>query len=136
MRFSGLLLLVALGVPGTAVAVEVPAPDLTGMEEDVVRLLEEARRAVLEQESATAWGALGAACHAHGLYPEAQQSYRQATALEPDEFRWIYLLAVVREIVPPLEGDRPISGEIEAVSRLIEDGILLREAEASVGRLR
>ncbi len=46
------------------------------------------------------------------------------------------VLEAVRELVPPLEGDRALSAEIEAVARLIEDGTLVAAAEGVVGELR
>jgi histidine ammonia-lyase len=41
--------------------------------------------------------------------------------------------AAVREIVPPLETDRPPGPEIEAVARLVEDGALVAAVEAPCG---
>ena len=42
---------------------------------------------------------------------------------------------VVREVIPPLEDDRPISGEIETVAGLVRSGELLRAAEGEIGEL-
>jgi histidine ammonia-lyase len=44
-------------------------------------------------------------------------------------------IRAVREVVPPLEEDRALSEEIEAVAALIEDGALLRAVEDVVGEL-
>ncbi len=42
----------------------------------------------------------------------------------------------IREVVPHLEADRPLSGEIEAVAGLVRDGTLAGAAAAVVGELR
>lgn len=46
------------------------------------------------------------------------------------------VLEAVRSVVPPLQGDRVLSGEIETVAGLIEDGVLSRAAAGAVGELR
>ena len=77
---------------------EVPDPDTTGMQPAVVRLIREARGALRTRPtSPEAWGHLAAVCYAHNEYDCAEVAYRHATELAPDRFRWIYLLAIVRQ---------------------------------------
>jgi tetratricopeptide (TPR) repeat protein len=69
------------------------------MEPQVAELLRAARQPLVDgPESAEAWGTLGTAYDAHGLQDVAEPCYRRAVELAPDEFRWTYLLAIVREI--------------------------------------
>lgn len=77
----------------------IPHPDLTEMEPQVAERLAQAREALLDRRrSAELWGELGGLYDAHGLLDLAEVCYRQAVELEPEEFVWSYLLAVVREI--------------------------------------
>jgi tetratricopeptide (TPR) repeat protein len=95
LRSICLLLLVA----ACSAPVEVPEPDLTGMEPRVVDALQSARAAVLgDAESAEAWGELGALYDAHLLTDLAVSCYRKAAELAPEEFEWAYLLAIAREL--------------------------------------
>ena len=109
-RPSGVLLLLA-SIAGAGVALRcstggeqspepvVPNPDVSGMEPQVVRLLQQARESVLTgRNSADAWGELGSLYDAHMLTDLAEVCYRRARSLDPDDFRWVYLLAIVREI--------------------------------------
>ena len=43
---------------------------------------------------------------------------------------------VVREVVPPIRGDRRFSEDIERIHHLIESGELLRRVEKAIGKLR
>jgi histidine ammonia-lyase len=45
-------------------------------------------------------------------------------------------LTAIRSVVEPLTDDRVISGDIESIARLIEDGALEAAVEAGVGALR
>jgi len=45
------------------------------------------------------------------------------------------VLAAIRERVPPMEGDRSLSAEIEAVAEILLDGSLVAAATAAVGEL-
>ena len=97
-RATPIVLALAL-MAGCAAGLELPDPDLTGVEPRVVELLQEARRAVQQApESAEAWGDLGALYDAHLLTDLAVQCYRNAVRLAPEEFEWIYLLAIAREL--------------------------------------
>ncbi len=76
-----------------------PDPDVSQMEPMVVQLLEESRQALLlEPDSAERWGKLGAVLDVHGLFEEAETCYRQARRLAPEDFRWAYFLAIVRDV--------------------------------------
>lgn len=58
------------------------------------KLVEKKRRAVLAAPaSAAAWGELALAFDAHEAPAEATACYRRATALDPEDARWPYLLA-------------------------------------------
>ncbi len=77
----------------------VPQPELSRMEPQVATALGAARENLLGQpESAAAWGNLGSLYDAHSLFDAAEVCYRHAVTLEPKEFRWAYLLAVLRDI--------------------------------------
>ncbi|MEE8523033.1 MAG: tetratricopeptide repeat protein, partial [Thermoanaerobaculia bacterium] len=77
---------------------DIPKPSTAQMEPRVARLLSESREAVLRNpDSAEAWGRFGAVCDAHKLRDDAAPCYRRARALAPNDFRWPYLLAIVRE---------------------------------------
>lgn len=77
----------------------VPDPDTTPMQPRVAQRLKEARQAVRRQlDSPEAWGLFGAVCDVHDLYAHAVHCYRHAYALAPNDFRWPYLLAYVREL--------------------------------------
>lgn len=85
--------------PGAVDGVEIPDPDLGGLEPQVVEALARSREAVArDPSSAEAWGTLAAVYDAHLLADVAERCYRHAHELAPDDFRWVYLLAVVREI--------------------------------------
>ena len=78
---------------------EIPDPDLHGMEPRVAELLQRLRDELVEDPAnAAPWGALGAAYHAHGLHDDAEACYRRAGDLDDGDFRWAYLLAIVREV--------------------------------------
>jgi len=87
----------ACGPSGEAVVP--PSPDASGMEPQVVELFVATRAAVLERPGeAERWGRLGAAFDVHGLFAEAEACYRRARELDPDDFRWAYFLAIVRDV--------------------------------------
>jgi len=76
--------------------VPVPDPDFVGMEPQVVQRIQEVRQRVSQRpRSGDAWGQLGMVLHAHGLEAEAAAGYAQATLLQPGEFRWHYLSALL-----------------------------------------
>ncbi len=80
-------------------AAEVPEPDLTTLESPVAAVLRRALESVrAAPDSAEAWGDLGSLYDAHLITEPAERCYRRAQALAPQDFRWIYLLAIVREL--------------------------------------
>lgn len=79
----------------------VPSPDLSGTEADVRQALSDQRDVVnrllnspepSRDELALAFGRLGALYQAHNIYAPAQPSYLNAETLDPESFRWPYLL--------------------------------------------
>ena len=102
----------------------VPDPDTTRMQHQVADLLWEARQAVLrEPDSPEAWGRLGEVCDAHELYAYAAPCYQRASALAPNNFRWPYLLASVRQAQGA--GGDEVAALLRRASRLEPDLPLL-----------
>ncbi len=101
----GLSVCVAFLLYGCGAAVPpraIPTPDTSIMQPAVRELLDECRSKVVENpESTEDWGRYGMALDAHSMLAEAETCYRQARDLEPEEFRWSYLLGKVLE----LQGD-------------------------------
>ena len=85
--------------PGVMAAPAIPAPDTRYMEAPVRRRLELARSSVERQpNSGAAWGGYGVICDAHSLYECAEVCYARAIELDPQDFRWFYLLAFISEL--------------------------------------
>ena len=83
-------------IPGDDNESSVPQFDTSIMQPEVGDRLSGARANLLKNKgSATAWGDLAVACDAHGLHECAETCYRRAHSLDPDDFRYIYLLAVL-----------------------------------------
>jgi tetratricopeptide (TPR) repeat protein len=85
---------------GTTHALQaVPTPITDNLDEDARSGLEEARAQVnaaiqdraAASELADAYGELGALYQVHELHVAAGQCYENAIALDPDDFRWVYL---------------------------------------------
>ena len=81
---------------------EIEHPDFSQFETGVRARMEKVARAVevaknqLPQDDATlsrAYGDLGMLYHAYSLFDPAENGYRNALLLRPDETAWIYLLA-------------------------------------------
>jgi len=82
--------LASTDVPGPTI----PTADLRDAEPLVRRAVEQARAAVVEEPGfAEAWGHLGRVYDAHHLGAEADLCYREASRLDPDDYRWPYLRA-------------------------------------------
>jgi len=101
IRRSVLVILVVTVLASCVASVEempaIPQPDLAEMEPLVTNVLTEARQLVVDDPaSAEGWGRLAAAYHAHALNEEAAICYHGARILAPRDFRWAYLLAVLR----------------------------------------
>ena len=78
--------------------VVIPDPNTEGSAPDLIRKFHDYRAAVAGNiDIAEPWGRFGMLCDAHALYGEAATCYRRANILAPDEFRWTYHLAHVRE---------------------------------------
>ncbi|MEZ5332982.1 MAG: tetratricopeptide repeat protein [Thermoanaerobaculia bacterium] len=84
-----------------------PAPDLSHLEPGVRAQLEEALEAVREvdaagsaspHEVAAAWGRLGELYYLYDLSSAASTALAEAKRLEPEEFRWVYLLGILERL--------------------------------------
>jgi tetratricopeptide (TPR) repeat protein len=74
-----------------------PLPDIAtaGMEPEVAEIIGAGRHLVeTNEQSAQAWGEMGAVLRAHDLGPEANVCFRNAESLDPSDYRWPYLLGV------------------------------------------
>ena len=86
------------------------------MEPQVASRLSDTRAAIVASpRSAAAWGRFGMVCHAHELWEESIQAYRQAESLDPEDVRWPYYLGDVLSVV----GTDPAGAE-QAFRRAIE----------------
>lgn len=76
----------------------VPEIDVNDSAPRVAEAIQAARDAVVQHpQSAEAWGRFGMTLQAHEYPAEAMDCYRQAARLQPDEFRWPYLLGSLLE---------------------------------------
>lgn len=92
-------LLLSLGVTGEPAPQSwpVPAPDTSGLPPASAQRLSEVRAEVVaHSDSVAAWSKLGGACDAYELLDCAAAAYDHARKLAPDDFRWPYLLAIVK----------------------------------------
>ena len=92
----------ALVLAGAGDAPEVPHPSLDGMEPAVAQQLGDLRRRLAQglaagEADAALYGEVGRHYHAYGLFEAAEACYRNARRLEPDDFRWPYLLGVLQQ---------------------------------------
>jgi tetratricopeptide (TPR) repeat protein len=72
-----------------------PSVNLTGLDQEIIDAVENARKAVREQpRSANAWGRLGAVLRAHEFLEAANFCFAQAEGLDPDNYRWPYAIAL------------------------------------------
>lgn len=114
----------AAGAPAPPELVPVPEPDLEGVEAEVVRQIRAARAElakslgpeVAPEVRSEAYGELGRVYHAYGLAEPAEAAYRDAHALAPGDFRWIYYLGYL------LEGE----GRFEEAARAYGQAVELR----------
>lgn len=100
----GAAALVALALVSKSAIKYPPIPDPTtdAMERQVAEKVASARVAVADNPaSAEAWGHLGMVFHAHYLESEAAPCYSEAHRLDPDDFRWPYLLARILKSQDP-----------------------------------
>jgi len=91
-----------VGIPAVAILLgssAPPVPDLPnlGVAEPQVRVV--IRKAHdelgLMPEAATRWGHYGSVLDAHSFTTEATRAYEVAGVLDPDDFRWPYLMAIL-----------------------------------------
>ncbi|HXU37127.1 MAG TPA: tetratricopeptide repeat protein [Blastocatellia bacterium] len=82
----------------------VHAPDLKTLEADVREQLQSLQNSVVaasndrrltDEKRGEAYGSLGEAYHTYSLLPPAEECYRTAHQLSPEDFRWSYLLASI-----------------------------------------
>ena len=106
-RLSGLLLLAAavacqMTEPKVVRETRVPDPATEEFESNVAALIRGTRAEVLENvASGEGWGRFGMVLHAHKLKIDAVTCYEQAARLDPDDFRWPYLIAILDQARTP-----------------------------------
>ncbi len=84
------------GLAGSPEHWQVPDPDTTEMQAEVRERILAARADVLARpRDPEAWGNLGAVLDATEIYDAAEVCYRRARSLEPSQFLYSYLLAIV-----------------------------------------
>jgi tetratricopeptide (TPR) repeat protein len=90
--------------PPRAGLLPVHAPDLKALEADVREQLQSLQNSVVaasndrkltDDKLGEAYGSLGQAYHTYSLLPQAEECYRNAHRLSPEDFRWSYLLASI-----------------------------------------
>jgi len=92
--------------PRAEAKLAIPTIDTASMEPRVARRVEEALAAVRDRPGAAlSWGELGSVCHAHEIYRCAETGYAQAATLAGADFRWPYLLGIVRELLGDEDAD-------------------------------
>lgn len=106
----GLFLLAALACspqPGEVELLEIPAPDLSAAEQTVRQQIGDQRQAIatlLEdagasaEDRATAFGELGQIYLTYDFLDAAEASFQNASRLQPEDFRWIYLIGYLNQI--------------------------------------
>jgi tetratricopeptide (TPR) repeat protein len=83
---------------------EPPSPSLDGAEGLVAERIRERTRAVVDAPgSADAWGALGESFDVNGFEKPALESYGQAMAIAPDEWRWPYFAGLLARASDPTQ---------------------------------
>jgi len=90
--------------PPRAGLLPVHAPDLKALEAEVREQLQSLQNSVVaassdrslaDEKLGEAYGSLGQAYHTYSLLPQAEECYRNAHQLIPEDFRWSYLLASI-----------------------------------------
>jgi tetratricopeptide (TPR) repeat protein len=90
--------------PPKAGMLAVHAPDLKTLEADVREQLQSLQNSVVaastdrglaDEKLCEAYGSLGRGYHTYSLLPQAEECYRNAHQLSPEDFRWSYLLATI-----------------------------------------
>ncbi len=113
----------------------VPEIDLSGATAAVAAAVESAVAKVrAEPEAALAWGELAMLLRAHGFDRPADVSFRRARLLDPNEFRWPYLLGVSLENVDPIEAEANLREAIRLKPNTALPRLPLAELLAEAGR--
>ena len=79
-------------------------PPLEGVETELREFLHSRYQGAVDSlESGTARGNLAMAYDATGFYVEAISTYKEATFLSPEEFRWPYYMGIVQSEIGDLQ---------------------------------
>lgn len=120
---------------------EPPLPDLTGVDEEVVEIIQQAREKVLHaQKSSAAWGHLGEVLLAHTFNHEANLCFQQAELLDPHEPAWPYLQGLnlftydPEACIPCLERAVRCGDKRQVVPRLLLSEALLERGRPEEGQ--
>ena len=136
---AGLWLARASNRPSLDLA-EVPGSPGEATDARVRETIQRARRAVAaDPRSGRTWGRLGTVLHAHQREPEAAVCYRRAAALDPEEPRWPYLLAVAVETSDPAAALGASGRAVElapgyAPAQVLHADLLEQEGETEAAR--
>jgi tetratricopeptide (TPR) repeat protein len=103
---------------GHAAVDALAALDTSSMEPRVAQAIDPALQAArAAPRSAASWGQLGMVLDAHAQWAAARAAYRRARDLAPDDFRWLYHLAVV---------ESESGGDLQEAAALFEAAARLR----------
>lgn len=128
--------LVVLGaVAFQSLAVEIPLPDLVGTQARVQQAVRDRYQMVLSSADAEAWGAYGMTLDAHRFVEAAIVAYREAHALDPEEFRWPYYLAILVGASEPLEATTWFERALAVDPRYAPAQILYAESLEGIGEI-
>lgn len=109
--------------------------DFSGASADVREAIEAARgRVDAEPESGEAWGDLAMLLRAHGYDLPSDRAFRRAQELDPQEFRWPYLLGVSLENVDLVEAESCMRRALELAPGRALPRLPLAELLAASGR--
>ena len=109
--------------------------DFAGASLEVREAIGEARsRVEAEPESGEAWGELAMLLRAHGFDLQSDRAFRRAQDLDPQEFRWPYLLGVSLENVDPVEAETCMRRALELAPGRALPRLPLAELLAASGR--
>ncbi len=113
----------------------VPEIDLNDATPRVAEGIQEVRDAVVQHpRSAEAWGRLGMMLQAHEYPAKAMECYRQAARLQPDEFRWPYLLGSLLEGTEKEEAIAAYRQAIEIQPEIAQLRVKLADTLIQVGQ--
>jgi tetratricopeptide (TPR) repeat protein len=116
---------------------EPPLPDLSGVDAEVVEVIQEARQEVLRAPSAAdAWGQFGEVLLAHEFNQEANHCFRQAELLDAREPAWPYLQAINLVSHDPTTGIRCLQRAVQRCEEgVVGPRLFLAEVLLEGGRL-